>query len=161
MEEKKTEEGLERLYVEVDALKYEEEGEVVVIGNPGAIEDIARDEGIVYNTMWQMCHREGIGYMLRLIGGGKGKVVDYLVRRLDLNNKIQCTMKELSAACGVAYNTVKCFIDDAEGADLLVYHNGVIMMNPVVIFTGKIGRSYYLSLMYDNIKKRKHRNNLK
>lgn len=156
---------LNGMYVEVDQEAYNALGSVEITGNVISGWDLyenmlEEDHGLACNSD----AKTGYGYdivstkvlaaLLEAIGGKKGAVAGYLLKRRGNGNTMRITMKNLAhnvkASLPTVNNTVKLM---REKGFLKKGLNAEYMISPHLIYRGKFSRAAYLGKVYDNFDK--------
>lgn len=87
--------------------------------------------------------------MFEVIGGGKAKVVAFLLKNVHVsNNTVVKTQKEIAEGCNVSLKTVSTVLNELESKQLIKKKVGSIMISPTIFFRGDERQKYRLMMMF-------------
>lgn len=142
---------MNRYYMEIDATKFERTGAVEIVGVPVSWADLFNDTigeapkgnfGI-YRTDW-LCA------FVNAVGGQRGKVAEFLIRKKDSRNRVLATNREIASQTGVALATTNLTLQELRKADCIKSRTAAIMLNPGVARRGNRQREAFLLKLYEN-----------
>lgn len=88
---------------------------------------------------------KGLVMMLDVVGGGKLKVVNYLLDNLRLSdNKLVATTREIAETTGVSTKTVTETLKMLRKGNIIKRRTGVLMLNPQILLRGDDEKHKYL-----------------
>lgn len=88
---------------------------------------------------------------LEIIGNKKGKVVNYILDKLNYSENILVTTQaEIADALKVSRKTVNETITLLEGAEFIKRRTGALMINPDILAQGSTGKRQYLLMKFDS-----------
>ena len=128
---------MNKYYVEIDSDKYEQTGEVKIINAPiswAELFDSTIGEGPkgnfgIYRKDW-LCN------FVNVVGGQRGKVGEFLIRKKDSQNKVLATNREIAAQTGIALATTNSLLQELKKAGCIKCRTAAIMLNPGVAHKG-------------------------
>lgn len=143
--------ALEDWYVEIDTDKYIQTGEICSISKPVKVSEIMVD-GIgsidELNTRFAIHRPDWFYRLIEKIGGAKGKVVTSIMRRKNIENKIEGRVKDIVEWSGCSLKTVMDTLNIMRENDMLKTRTGMMMLNPGVEHRGDRQREAALMRLY-------------
>lgn len=101
--------NMNKMYIKIDSDKYSETGEICFIGKPIKASEVMLD-GVCLRSEFNIgfaIHSPDLLYrLIEKIGGAKGKVVTSIMRKKDINNNVNATIKDLVGWSGCSSKTV-------------------------------------------------------
>ena len=82
--------------------------------------------------------------MIDSIGNQKMKVVKYILKNMDSNNKLNETTAEISKHSGVSEKTVIETLKLLEKADIIARKTGLVMLSPKFVHKGNVQKERFL-----------------
>lgn len=137
-------------YVKVDMASYRETGEIKVIGLPIDSEEIMYEElqREISNSGFAIHRPDWFYRLIEKIGGAKGKVVTSIMRRKNIENKIEGRVKDIVEWSGCSLKTVMDTLNIMRENDMLKTRTGMMMLNPGVEHRGDRQREAALMRLY-------------
>lgn len=86
------------------------------------------------------------------VGNKKMQVVKYVLQKMDSNNILLETVREISKNSGVSLQTVNATLQILESAGIIARKSGVIMLSPKLAHKGNAQRERYLMTRFSQIK---------
>lgn len=86
------------------------------------------------------------------VGNKKMQVVKYVLQKMDSNNILLETVREISKNSGVSIQTVNATLQILESAGIIARKSGVIMLSPKLAHKGNAQRERYLMTRFSQIK---------
>ncbi len=86
------------------------------------------------------------------IGNKKMQVVKYVLQKMDTNNILLETVREISKNSGASLQTVNDTLRVLEGAGIIARKTGAVMLSPKLIHKGNAKRERYLMTKFFEIK---------
>lgn len=86
------------------------------------------------------------------VGNKKMQVVKYVLQKMDSNNILLETVREISKNSGVSLQTVNATLQILEGAGIIARKSGVIMLSPKLAHKGNAKKERYLMTRFSQIK---------
>ena len=86
------------------------------------------------------------------VGNKKMQVVKYVLQKMDSNNILLETVREISKNAGVSLQTVNSTLQILEGAGIIARKAGVIMLSPKLAHKGNAKKERYLMTRFSQIK---------
>jgi len=100
---------------------------------------------------WQKVWAKNLASMLEITGDEKTKVIAYLIKKKDYENRIMATMRTIAADVGVSTKTVNTTMKILQENNYLhKVQNGVWRFSPHVMNAGSHGLGMAVVTMYDN-----------
>lgn len=142
---------MHKYYIEIDAAKFEQTGEVEIIDGPVSWQELF-DTTIdpPKKENFYISRPDQLADFIRIVGGPHGSVAEYLIRRKDGRNSLIVTNRELSAATGVALATTNTLLQRLRAADCIRCRVGSLMVNPGISHIGNRQREAFLLKLYNN-----------
>ena len=91
--------------------------------------------------------------MIESIGNKKMQVVKYILQRMDSNNKLSETVREISAGSGCSLQTVHETLSLLENCGVIARKVGTVMLSPKLIHKGNAQKERYLMTRFIEIQK--------
>ncbi len=82
-------------------------------------------------------------------GSARDKLIAYLCKYRDSNNKLDRTQQQISMEAEISLRTVKKELNCLAESQFLKKKYGVIMVNPLFIVRGSLRKRKYLEKIYD------------
>lgn len=86
------------------------------------------------------------------VGNKKMQVVKYVLQKMDSNNILIETVREIAKNAGVSLQTVHSTLQILEGAGIIARKSGVIMLSPKLAHKGNAKKERYLMTRFYQIK---------
>ena len=86
------------------------------------------------------------------VGNKKMQVVKYILQKMDSNNILIETVREIAKNAGVSLQTVNATLQILEGAGIIARKSGVIMLSPKLAHKGNAKKERYLMTRFYQIK---------
>ena len=112
----------------------------------GEIRDIVLFEG--KQERWDKVYAKSLASMLDISGDERTKVISYLIRKSNYENKIPETVRSIAAGTSVSTRTVQTVMSLLQEKNYIhKIRNGLYMFSPHVIVTGQknMGAAVYRS----------------
>mgnify|MGYP002755727182 FL=1 len=94
---------------------------------------------------------KGLIMMLDVVGGGKAKVVNYLLDNLRLSdNKLIATTREIANQTKTSPTTVTDTLKALEEGNVIKRRTGVIMLNPEILIRGDDDKHRHLLIEFED-----------
>lgn len=132
------------LYVKIDGAAYRESGEIRMISRPMSDIELVQDIGNAPKGSFEITRTNMMYRLIDLIGGKKGKLVNHLLKKKDMNNCLHSTNSDLSKKLGLSLHTVIDTMTMLESNGLLARREKVIMINPSLLHRGNTRREQIL-----------------
>lgn len=132
------------LYVKIDGAAYRKNGEIRMISRPMSDMELVQDIGHAPKGSFEITRTNMIYRLIELIGGKKGKLVNYLLKKKDMDNCLHSTNSDLSKQLGLSLHTVIDTMSMLESNGLLARREKVIMINPSLLHKGSTRREQIL-----------------
>lgn len=146
---------MERYFVEIDAEKYESDGEIYIIAPPFCWSALCeRESSPLPKSGFEIHRKEYLCRFIRATGSQRGAVAEYLLRKKDGQGKVLATNRELAAATGVSLGTVSALLRDLRAAGCVKCRTGSVMLNPGVAHRGDRRREAVLLKLYETFENR-------
>ena len=141
---------MNRYFIEIDSKKYEEYGEIDIISPPMQGELLDAQFAQKVKGGFEIHRPEYLCRFIRTVGGQRGAVAEYLIRKKGSQNKVLATNRELAAQTGVSLATVNTLLQELDRVDCIKRRTGAVMVNPGVGHRGNRQREAYLMKLYGN-----------
>lgn len=146
---------MNRYYLEIDSEKFEQSGEVEIVNGPVSWQQLFDDTiGEAPKGNFGIHRKDWLCNFINVIGGQRGKVGEYLIRKKDGQNKVLATNREIAAQTGVALATTNSILRELRKADCIRCRTAAVMLNPGVAHKGSREREAFLLKLYDNFENR-------
>ena len=89
--------------------------------------------------------------MIDSVGNQKMKVVKYILKNMDSNNKLVETTTEIAQNCGVSRMTVSETLKILEKAHIVARKTGCVMLSPKIAHKGNVQKERYLMTKFEEI----------
>jgi len=139
---------INKYYVEIDAVKFEQAGEVALTSPPMPWQKIFDDNLIVPKGNFGIHRLDWLCTFIESVGGQRGKVAVFLIRKKDGQNKVLASNREIAAQTGVALSTANSFLQDLRDTGCIKCRTAAVMLNPGVAHKGNREREAYLLKLY-------------
>lgn len=94
---------------------------------------------------------KGLIMMLDVVGGGKAKVVNYLLDNLRLSdNKLIATTRDIAKQTKTSPTTVTDTLKALENGNVIKRRTGVIMLNPEILIRGDDDKHRHLLIEFED-----------
>lgn len=94
---------------------------------------------------------KGLIMMLDVVGGGKAKVVNYLLDNLRLSdNKLIATTRDIAKQTKTSPTTVTDTLKALEDGNVIKRRTGVIMLNPEILIRGDDDKHRHLLIEFED-----------
>lgn len=104
------------------------------------------------NSYWEKAYAKTIAEYIGVTGTGQNKVLAYLIRAKDINNRIIGTVKVISEQAGVSSRTVAGILKLLQESGLVKkLQNGVYLLSPHVLKHGSKTRGAMLLRLWDEV----------
>lgn len=90
--------------------------------------------------------------MIESIGNKKMQVVKYILQKMDSNNKLSETVREISKGSGCSIQTVNDTLKLLEGCNIIARKTGTVMLSPRLAHKGNAARERLLMAKFYEIK---------
>lgn len=90
--------------------------------------------------------------MIESIGNKKMQVVKYILGKMDSNNKLSETVREISKGSGCSLQTVNDTLKILEDCGIIARKVGTVMLSPKLMHKGNVQRERYLMTKFFEIK---------
>ena len=142
---------MDRYFVEIDTEKYENFGEVYITAPPIQWSILCeREFAKVPRGGFEIHRRESLCSFVKAIGGQRGVVGEFLIRRKDSQNKILATNREIAAITGISLGATNALLQQLRNSDCIRCRSGSLMVNPGVAHRGDRRREAFLLNLYEN-----------
>lgn len=142
---------MSRYFAEIDAYKYEPFGEVDMVSPPAEWEELlSREFRKLSKGGFEIHRQEFFCTFVRVIGGQRGKVAEFLLRKKDSQGKMVATNKQIATETGASLGTVNALLQELDKADCIKRRTAALMLNPGVAHRGNRVREAYLLELYNN-----------
>lgn len=139
------------LYVKIDGAAYRKNGEIRMISRPMSDMELVQDIGHAPKGSFEITRTNMMYRLIDLIGGKKGKLVNHLLKKKDIDNCLNSTNSDLSKQLGLSLHTVIDTMTMLEENGLLARHEKVIMINPSLLHKGSTKREQILLKKFNKI----------
>lgn len=142
---------MNRYYLEIDSDKFEQTGEVEIVNGPVSWQQLFDDTiGKAPKGNFGIHRKDWLCNFVIVIGGQRGKIGEYLIRKKDGQNKVLATNREIAAQTGVALATTNSILQELRKADCIRCRTAAVMLNPGVAHVGDRIREAYLLKLYES-----------
>ena len=114
------------------------------------VADVAIKE--VPRTGFAITYLSTIVQLIDNVGNKKMQVVKYVLQKMDSNNILIETVREIAKNAGVSLQTVHSTLQILEGAGIIARKSGVIMLSPKLAHKGNAKKERYLMTRFYQIK---------
>lgn len=97
--------------------------------------------------------------MIDSIGNKKMQVVKYILQKMDSNNKLSETIREISRNCECSLQTVNDTLKILSRAGIIARKTGTVMLSPKLAHKGNAQRERFLMAKFVEIKQSDKNNN--
>lgn len=142
---------MNRFFVEIDATKFQRDGEVAIIDAPKSWELLF--DSIIEKPPkgnFSISRQDQLADFVRVVGGAHGKLAEYLIRQKDGRNAIISTNRELASATGVSLAAANTLLQRLRAADCIRCRTGALMVNPGISHRGDRQREGFLMKLYQD-----------
>lgn len=106
----------------------------------------------VPRTGFAITYLSTIIQMIESIGNKKMQVVKYLLGKMDTNNKLVETVREISQNSGCSLQTVNDTLKILESCGIVARKTGCVMLSPKLVHKGNAQRERYLMTKFLEVK---------
>lgn len=96
--------------------------------------------------------------MIETIGNKKMQVVKYVLQKMDTNNILLQTVREISEGSGCSLQTVNETLKILESAGIIARRTGAVMLSPKLVHKGNAKKERYLMTKFIEIKESENPN---
>lgn len=114
------------------------------------IADVAIKE--VKRTGFAITYLSTIVQLIDNVGNKKMQVVKYVLQKMDTNNILLETVREIAKNSGASLQTVNETLKILESAGIIARKTGAVMLSPKLIHKGNAKRERYLMTKFAEIK---------
>lgn len=133
----------QEFYIQVDSTGKPVTGEIKKV-------DIVIKE--VPRTGFAITYLSTIINMIESIGNRKMQVVKYILQKMDINNKLSETVREIAKGSKCSLQTVHETLKILEYAGIIARKTGTVMLNPRFVHVGNARREKFLMTKFYEIK---------
>lgn len=133
----------QEFYIQVDSTGKPVTGEIKKV-------DIVIKE--VPRTGFAITYLSTIINMIESIGNRKMQVVKYILQKMDINNKLSETVREIAKGSKCSLQTVHETLKILEYAGIIARKTGTVMLNPRFAHVGNARREKFLMTKFYEIK---------
>lgn len=106
----------------------------------------------VPRTGFSITYLSAIVQMIDSIGNKKLQVVKYILQKMDSNNKLVETVREIAKGCNCAIQTVNDTLKLLENVGIIARKTGCVMLSPKLIHKGNAQKERILMTKFLEIK---------
>ncbi len=103
-------------------------------------------------TGFAITYLSTIVQMIESIGNKKMQVVKYILGKMDSNNKLSETVREISLGSGCSLQTVNDTLKILENCGIIARKVGTVMLSPKLMHKGNAQRERFLMTKFFEIK---------
>ena len=119
------------------------------IGEP-IIVDVAIKE--IPRVGFSITYLSTIIQLIDNVGNKKMQVVKYILQKMDSNNKLSETVREISKGSGCSLQTVNETLKLLESCEVIARKTGTVMLSPKLIHKGNAQRDRFFMKKFKEIK---------
>lgn len=119
-----------------------------VVGEIRRVDVIVKE---VPRTGFAITYLSTIINMIDSIGNKKMQVVKYILQKMDSNNLLLQTVREIAAGCGCSLQTVNDTLRTLEACGVIARKTGAVMLSPKLVHKGNAKREKYLMTKFFEI----------
>lgn len=119
-----------------------------VIGDVKTVDVVIRE---VPRTGFAITYLSSIINLIDSIGNKKMQVVKYILQRMDSNNILLETVREIADGCKCSVQTVQDTLKLLEGAGVIARRTGAVMLSPKLVHKGNAKKERYLMAKFIEI----------
>lgn len=142
---------MNRFFVEIDATKFERDGEVALIDTPKSWESLL--DSLIEKPPkgnFSISRQDQLGTFIKVVGGAHGAVAKYIVQQKSGRNELIISNRELAAATGVSLASTNQLLQRLRAADCIRCRTGALMVNPGISHKGNRQRERFLMKLYQD-----------
>lgn len=132
----------QEFYIQTD------ENGTVLTGEVKKVDVVIRE---IPRSGFAITYLSAIVQMIETIGNKKMQVVKYILGKMDSNNKLIETVREISAGCNCSLQTVNDTLKLLEKAGIIARKTGCIMLSPKLVHKGNAQRERFLMTKFKEI----------
>lgn len=137
-------------YVKIKEKPFLSTGEIVIDGEPKDLQEIFGDEFEKMPDKGFRIHRPEFFYnFIEAIGGKRGKVASYILKKKDPRNMLITRISDVAANTGVSLQTANDTFKLLRESNSIKTVNGALMVNPGVDHSGNRERESFLMKIYE------------
>ncbi len=119
-----------------------------VIGDIRKVDVVVRE---VPRTGFAITYLSSIINLIDSIGNKKMQVVKYVLQKMDSNNILLQTVREISEGCGCSVQTVNDTLKLLENAGIIARKTGAVMLSPKLVHKGNVKKERFLMAKFIEI----------
>lgn len=119
-----------------------------IIGDVKKVDVVIRE---VPRTGFAITYLSSIINLIDSIGNKKMQVVKYILQRMDSNNILLETVREIADGCKCSVQTVQDTLKLLEGAGVIARRTGAVMLSPKLVHKGNAKKERYLMAKFVEI----------
>lgn len=120
----------------------------LLIGQPKQVNILVKE---VSRNGFAITYLSELVKLIDTIGNKKMKVVKYILQKMDSNNKLTETIREIAAHCQVSRNIVADTLKLLEEVGFVARKTGVVMLSPKIAHKGNAQRERFLLTKFHEI----------
>lgn len=120
-----------------------------IIGDVKTVDVVVRE---VSRAGFSITYLATIINMIDNIGNKKMQVVKYILQKMDSNNKLSETVREIATGSGCSLQTVNDTLKVLENCGIIARKTGTVMLSPKLIHKGNSARERFLMTKFYEIK---------
>lgn len=120
-----------------------------IIGDVKTVDVVVRE---VSRVGFSITYLATIINMIDNIGNKKMQVVKYVLQKMDSNNKLSETVREIAAGSGCSLQTVNDTLKVLENCGIIARKTGTVMLSPKLIHKGNAARERFLMTKFYEVK---------
>ena len=120
-----------------------------IIGDIKTVDVVVRE---VSRVGFSITYLATIINMIDNIGNKKMQVVKYILQKMDSNNKLSETVREISAGSKCSLQTVNDTLKVLEECGIIARKTGTVMLSPKLIHKGNAARERFLMTKFYEVK---------
>lgn len=119
-----------------------------IIGDVKKVDVVIRE---VPRTGFAITYLSSIINLIDSIGNKKMQVVKYILQRMDSNNILLETVREIADGCKCSVQTVQDTLKLLESAGVIARRTGAVMLSPKLVHKGNAKKERYLMAKFIEI----------
>lgn len=119
-----------------------------LVGNVISADVVVRE---VPRVGFAITYLSSIINLIDSIGNKKMQVVKYILQKMDSNNKLSETVREISQGCKCSLQTVNDTLKILESAGVVARKTGTVMLSPKLVHKGNAQRERFLMAKFVQI----------
>lgn len=120
-----------------------------IIGDVKTVDVVVRE---VSRAGFSITYLATIINMIDNIGNKKMQVVKYILQKMDSNNKLSETVREIATGSGCSLQTVNDTLKVLENCGIIARKTGTVMLSPKLIHKGNAARERFLMTKFYEVK---------